>query len=185
MTTVKTARRGGKAWARAGLITLALAFNAAIDHAWAQDAGLEADARAAIATVFDALASGDAGQVRPLLAPEFQLVRSNGAAYDKEEYLARSIPHIDSEPAINNLVVTRNGDIVVTRFRLRIEEGALEEGERVAVIGHAIDEPDPDAVLELGGYRSQAAERRCLVHADRAPLLISDNPACLDDQAHA
>ena len=122
MTTVKTARRGGKAWARAGLITLALAFNAAIDHAWAQDAGLEADARAAIATVFDALASGDAGQVRPLLAPEFQLVRSNGAAYDKEEYLARSIPHIDSEPAINNLVVTRNGDIVVTRFRLRIEE---------------------------------------------------------------
>ncbi|MCA9716796.1 MAG: hypothetical protein H6713_28005 [Myxococcales bacterium] len=72
-----------------------------------------------------------------------------------------------------------------TRFRLRIEEGALEEGERVAVIGHAIDEPDPDAVLELGGYRSQAAERRCLVHADRAPLLISDNPACLDDQAHA
>ena len=122
MTTVKTARRGGKAWARAGLITLALAFNAAIDHAWAQDAGLEADARAAIVTVFDALASGDAGQVRPLLAPEFQLVRSNGAAYDKEEYLARSIPHIDSEPAINNLVVTRNGDIVVTRFRLRIEE---------------------------------------------------------------
>ncbi|MCB9755056.1 MAG: hypothetical protein H6713_34395 [Myxococcales bacterium] len=68
------------------------------------------------------------------------------------------------------------------KVRLRIEEGALEEGERVAVLGHAIDEPDPDGVLELGGYRGQTPERRCLVHADRAPLLISDNPSCLNER---
>jgi hypothetical protein len=91
-------------------------------RAAAQDARLEADARAAITAVFDALASGDPAFVRPLLAPEFQLVRSDGAAYDKEAYLALSIPHIDSKPVINDLVVTRNGDIVVTRMRLQIEE---------------------------------------------------------------
>jgi hypothetical protein len=88
----------------------------------AQDSELESQARAAIVKVFDALTSGDADKVRPLLAPEFQLVRSDGAAYDKEQYLARSIPQIDSKPVINDLVVTRNGDIVVTRMRLGIDE---------------------------------------------------------------
>ncbi|MCB1488276.1 MAG: nuclear transport factor 2 family protein [Bauldia sp.] len=123
--TAETAARHGramKATAFGALVALVLAVGASAGGALAQDTDIEADARTAIETVFDALTSGDAGQVRPLLAPEFQIVRSDGAAYDKEEYLARSIPHIDSKPTISDLVVTRNGDIVVTRFRLGIEE---------------------------------------------------------------
>lgn len=107
--------------ATAGILALMLATGFAAAVAAADDS-LESEARAAITAVFDALATGDAETVRPFIAPEFQLVRSDGAAYNKEEYLARSIPHIDSTPVINDLVVTRNGDIVVTRMRLQIEE---------------------------------------------------------------
>jgi len=123
--TVKTAAPHGhvmRIMALRGLLALALGIAVAATGARAEDTDIEAGARTAIATVFDALASGEAGKVRPLLAPEFQIVRSDGAAYDKEEYLALSIPHIDSKPTISDLVVTRNGDIVVTRFRLQIEE---------------------------------------------------------------
>jgi hypothetical protein len=47
---------------------------------------------------------------------------ANGAAYDKEQYLAHSIPKIEGEIAFDDLVVTRNADIVVTRMRLKIRE---------------------------------------------------------------
>lgn len=104
----------------AALFAMALVWT--LTPARAQESDLESQARAAIVKVFDALTSGDADKVRPLLAPEFQLVRSDGAAYDKEQYLATSIPQIDSKPVINDLVVTRNGDIVVTRMRLAIDE---------------------------------------------------------------
>lgn len=88
----------------------------------AADTPLEAEARAALHAVFAALTSGDPDKVAPFLAPEFQIVRSNGAAYDRDEYLTLSIPKIESRPVFDDLVVTRNGDIVVTRMRLEIEE---------------------------------------------------------------
>ncbi len=62
-------------------------------------------------------------------------------------------------------------------YTLTIEEGVIEEGEEIAVLGHSILQHDPDASFELGGYRAQAQDRRCLVHSARAPLLVSDNPA--------
>ena len=91
-------------------------------HARAQQADLETQARQALTEVFDALASGDAEKVRPLLAPEFQIVRSDGAVYNKEDYLARSIPQIESKPVFSDVIATRNGDIVVVSLRLQIEE---------------------------------------------------------------
>ena len=91
-------------------------------QAVAQDADLETQARQALTQVFDALATGDAEKVRPFLAPEFQIVRSDGAVYNKEAYLARSLPRIESKPVFSNVVATRNGDIVVVSLRLQIEE---------------------------------------------------------------
>lgn len=88
----------------------------------AQEPDLTIEARKALSVLFDALRSGDPNKVRPLLAPEFQAVRSNGAAYDKEQYLTHSIPKIEGQPSFDDLVVTRNADIVVTRMRLKIEE---------------------------------------------------------------
>jgi hypothetical protein len=88
----------------------------------AQAADLMVDARGNLTALFEALRSADPNQVRPWLAPEFQIVRSNGAAYDKEQYLAHSIPTIEGESAFDDLVVTRNADIDVTRMRLKIRE---------------------------------------------------------------
>jgi hypothetical protein len=88
----------------------------------AQQADVTAEAQKALTAVFEALRSGDQNKVGPLLAPEFQIVRSNGAAYDKEQYLAQSIPKIEGQISFDDLVVTRNAEIVVTRMRLKIRE---------------------------------------------------------------
>jgi hypothetical protein len=98
---------------------LALAGNAArADDA----AALEADARAALTAVFAALMTGDPEKVRPFLAPEYQVQRSDGKGYDKEAYLALSIPKIAAMPHFRDLAITRNGDIVVVRLMIEIEE---------------------------------------------------------------
>ena len=83
---------------------------------------LTAEARHQLELLFAALASGDAEKVRPWLSPEFQVIRSNGVGYDREAYLARSIPKIATTPRFEDLVVTRGEGHVVTRFRLVVEE---------------------------------------------------------------
>jgi hypothetical protein len=88
----------------------------------AQDPDLTTEARKALIILFDALRSGDSNKVGPLLAPEFQVVRSNGASYDKEQYLMQSIPKIEGQPSFDDLVVTWNADVVVARMRLKIQE---------------------------------------------------------------
>ncbi len=103
-------------------VAVALLGGSAVTPAAAQDSSLEAQTRQALTRVFDALATGDPEKVGPLLAPEYQIVRSDGAVYDKEQYLARSIPRIESKPVFTDVVATRNGDIVVASLRIRIEE---------------------------------------------------------------
>ncbi len=98
-------------------------LGSAVDHARAaNDAALEADTVKALDAVFAALASGDVEKVRPFLAPEFQVQRSDGNGYDKESYLARSIPKIETLPTFSDLAITRNGDIVVVRLMIDIKE---------------------------------------------------------------
>jgi hypothetical protein len=105
------------------VVLLTMVLLGACPHALsAQEADLIAAARSNLSTLFEALRTGDPNQVRPFLAPEFQVVRSNGAAYDKEQYLKHSIPRIEGPISFDDLFVTRNGDIVVTRMRLKIQE---------------------------------------------------------------
>jgi hypothetical protein len=106
------------------VVFLALAVTAAGGGAFAagDEAGLEGEARQALAAVFAALMTGDPDKVRPLLAPEYQVQRSDGRGYDKEAYLALSIPKIAAMPSFRDLAITRNGDIVVVRLMIEIEE---------------------------------------------------------------
>jgi len=104
-----------------------LLLSAALFSVWphtssAQGSALTAEARKALTVLFEALRSGDPNKVRPLIAPEFQVVRSDGAAYDKEQYLRQSIPKIEGQLAFDELIVTRNADIVVTRMKLKVQE---------------------------------------------------------------
>lgn len=106
------------------VIILAFAAATAIGSGAAADenAALEAEAQKTLQTIFAALMTGDPGKVRPFLAPEYQVQRSDGKGYDKESYLALSIPKIAAMPVFRDLAITRNGDIVVVRLTIEIEE---------------------------------------------------------------
>lgn len=54
----------------------------------------------------------------PLLAPEFQIVRTDGSAYSRDDYLAEGIKEVKVNPGgfDEDFVVTRNGSIMVVRF---------------------------------------------------------------------
>lgn len=113
---------GAAAMVRAVAI-VAFAAASVLGGAIADDnAALEAEAQEALRSVFAALMTGDPEQVRPYLAPEYQVQRSDGKGYDKEQYLALSIPKIATMPTFRDLAITRNGDIVVVRLMLEIEE---------------------------------------------------------------
>jgi len=86
------------------------------------DLTLEDEARQQLKKLFTALSSGNPQQIEPLLAPEFQLVRADGSAYNKTEYLQRSIPKIVTTPEFADLVITRDKDIVVVRLKLIVRE---------------------------------------------------------------
>lgn len=86
------------------------------------DPATTSEAQQHLRQLFDALASGDPKRVGPMLAPEFQLVRADGSAYNKDEYLRRSIPKILTTPEFADLVVTRHGASVVVRLKLIVRE---------------------------------------------------------------
>jgi len=88
----------------------------------AEESQLVADARANLTRLFEALRSGSPEAVRPWLAPEFQVMRSDGVGYERESYLAKSIPRIAAAPRFEGLVATRNLDLVVVRVWLLVDE---------------------------------------------------------------
>lgn len=81
----------------------------------------EEDARAAIMTWLDALQTGDPAAVEAVLAPEFQILRSDGSGHDRVSYLS-DLPKQTSKPEISGLVFGSNGDVIVTRYILKIEQ---------------------------------------------------------------
>lgn len=76
----------------------------------------DAQGRAAVEAWVGAVVSGDLEKVRAVLAPEFQIVRADGTAYDKEAYLQSDLPRFDKMPEIETLVVTGYGDYLVARY---------------------------------------------------------------------
>lgn len=66
----------------------------------------------------NAVASGDPDQVRKVLAPEFQIVRSDGTAYGAEAYLQSNLPRFPDAPEIGTLVATGYGDHLVARYEI-------------------------------------------------------------------
>jgi ketosteroid isomerase-like protein len=81
----------------------------------------EEDARAAIAAWLDALQTGDPAKVGAVLAPEFQILRSDGSGHDRTSYLT-DLPKQTSKPEVSDLVFGANGDAVVARYILNVEQ---------------------------------------------------------------
>ena len=85
-----------------------------------------------------AVASGDKATVDKVLAPEFQIVRSDGTAYNAEEYLQSELPRFPEAPQTGNLVVTGYGDYLIARYEItsKVTLGAETEmryGPRLTV----------------------------------------------------
>jgi len=89
--------------------------------AFASQAVTEADAQAAIMTWLDALQSGDPAVVEKVLAPEFQILRSDGQGFGRQDYLS-ALPKQTSKPEVSGLVFTADGETVVARYVLQLEQ---------------------------------------------------------------
>lgn len=81
----------------------------------------EAEAKAAIMAWLDALASGDPAAVAKVLAPEFQIQRSDGTGFDAKSYVA-NLPAFKSKPEIKDLAFSGMGDLLVARYNLMLEQ---------------------------------------------------------------
>lgn len=85
-----------------------------------------------------AVASGDIAAVQKVLAPEFQIVRSDGTAYGAKEYLQSELPRFPEPPKIGSLVVTGYGDHMIARYEIESkvtlgDEIELRYGPRLTV----------------------------------------------------
>lgn len=65
-------------------------------------------------------------------------------------------------------------DPVSGRGRLRHYEALIRPGDRVAVIGRGVREPDPDPARTVASYRDGPATRLRLMHSPQFPLHVID-----------
>ena len=91
---------------------------------------LKEKAQAALIAYTKATLAG-AKVLAPMLTPEFQIMRANGAGFDRDGYLNRSVGKITAKPDFSHedIVATQHGDIMVVRYFLRIDE--IIEGQPV------------------------------------------------------
>ncbi|MBT5413166.1 MAG: nuclear transport factor 2 family protein [Rhodospirillaceae bacterium] len=89
------------------------------------------EARNAVSAFIRGVAGGADG-VAPLLAPEFQIQRANGVAYDRDGYIGKGVGTVHAAPdfALENVVATGDDDIMVVRYLLVIDETI--DGQSVA-----------------------------------------------------
>lgn len=64
-------------------------------------------------------------------------------------------------------------------LELRYREAVIEVGERVAVLGSGIREPDREARADGDAYRATGGTRLRMTGSRRFPLVISDDPSTL------
>jgi ketosteroid isomerase-like protein len=100
--------------------------------------------RKAVDAWVGAVASGDPANVAKVIAPEFQIVRSDGTAYDAAAYLQSNLPRFPEPPQIGTLVVTGFGDHIVARYEITSkvmlgEETEMRDAPRLTVFRKGAD----------------------------------------------
>lgn len=101
---------------------------AAVAMMWSLSAPAHADdmtdtARTQIGAFVEAVIAGP-DAVAPLLAPEYQIMRSNGVGYDRAGYIGRGAGSVNARLryGLSDIVATADGDVLVARYFLEIEE---------------------------------------------------------------
>jgi hypothetical protein len=114
-----------------GVAALA-AMGAGTRHA---TAATEAEALEALNPWADALFSGDPAQVEKVLAPEYQILRSDGTGYVKADYL-KVLPKQKIRSKFSNIVATAAADVMVIRYT--IETDQMISGKDVKGLGERL-----------------------------------------------
>jgi len=91
----------------------------------------EKDALEALNPWADALFSGDAAAIAKVLAPEYQIVRSDGTGFDKTTYM-KTLPNQRVRSKFSDIVATRTGDVMVMRYRITTEQTI--EGKKLEAV---------------------------------------------------
>jgi hypothetical protein len=89
------------------------------------------------------------------------------SSFDHKVYL-----HDDDERALE---IWKRRGLVGTSNYARFEEAVLAIGERIAVFGAAMREPDPDGIAGEQGYRDDGPTRLRFSGSERFPLVIRDD----------
>jgi hypothetical protein len=129
----------------------ATAANAAEAKQFSQKEALEA-----LDPWADALVTGDPVKVEKVLAPEFQILRSDGRGHDKASYL-KSLPKQRMRSQYSDIEATGAGDVMVARYR--IETDQIIEGKEVKGISP-----------RLSVFRRVKGRWLISAHANFAPL---------------
>lgn len=134
-----------------GLLAGAAALQLASQMASASEMVAEADAIAIMQPWIDALFSGDPVEVEKVLAPEYQILRSNGVGFTKEEYLG-ALPKQTKKSVVHEMKATGKGQILVARYLIETEQTIdgvavngvsprlsvfRKEGDRWLMVSHA------------------------------------------------
>jgi ketosteroid isomerase-like protein len=88
------------------------------------EADLQSEGAGAVHAWLAALVKGDPAGIAAVLAPEFQIMRSDGAAYGKDDYIAKGLPKIVKQPTVEKLTVSGFGETLVARYWLLVDETA-------------------------------------------------------------
>jgi hypothetical protein len=90
---------------------------------------VEREGRKAVDAWLKTVASGNVAAVRAVLAPEFQITRSDGSAHNAGEYVRSGLPKTDNVPVADRLAITTNGDHMIARYWVKVSE--MTAGKRV------------------------------------------------------
>ncbi|MEX2201303.1 MAG: nuclear transport factor 2 family protein [Dongiaceae bacterium] len=116
----------------------------------------EATALAALDPWADALFSGDPATIEKVLAPEYQILRSDGTGYNKAQYM-NVLPKQAMRSRFNGIVATGNERLMVLRYV--IETNQTIEGQVVQAVSP-----------RLSVFRSEGEGWLLVAHANFAKL---------------
>jgi hypothetical protein len=69
----------------------------------------------------DAVFTGDPVVIEKVLAPEFQILRSDGSGHDKTSYL-KALPQQRIRSKFSDIIATGNADLMVLRYRIDTDQ---------------------------------------------------------------
>lgn len=117
----------------------------------------EQKAREALDPWYQAVFTGDPKQVAEVLAPEYQILRSDGSGHDKASYL-EALPRHHVRSTFSEIIATGNDAVMVMRYRIETDQ---------TVNGKSVKGISP----RLSVFRKEGDRWLMSAHANFAPLV--------------